>query len=328
MATLTADTSIISPARVEGIDWRSVFRRSRFLRRCGCDLFECALSVQKVHKGTGYQLAVKFDQNYIVCGGGDTFEVNVYNASTLASMAQFVGHKGYVRSVAFTNTRLFSASADNHVIEWDLSTGTPLHKLKQAKNEVNAITLHSNLLFSASDDSVVRQYDANSHKVLHSYKQHTSGVYDVQFDGQYTLMTASTDCTLKIFDIRSPTTELFTLKHPKTVRAVTFDANEIYTVCFDDKMRVFDRNNLPSSQAAVYKKATGGTSHCVVKSDEVLLYAGAHRIVVMNRATRETIKTYGKTDDLSQEVYQMDFHDGQLATASFDGTVRMWSYEM
>jgi len=79
-----------------------------------------------------------------------------------------------------------------------MHTLAEIHRYTDAQDELNWFQYEGDTLFSASDDGEVRVYDMRTQRQQHELQSHSSGVYFLQFDKRYTLMTGSTDCTLKV----------------------------------------------------------------------------------------------------------------------------------
>lgn len=315
ISTIEEDLVTESPL-VHNVDWKYVFgeKQASGQRLWSKGDFE----VTDIHTNSGYSLVARFDESRIMCGGGNCYDVFIYDFHTRLPLASLSGHTAYVRCVQADHTQLLSSSSDHQVIQWDLSTLLPVHRFTEAKDEVNWFVREGDTMFTASDDGHIRVYDLRANQVVKKLK-HKNGVYCIQSDGQHTLMSGSTDCYLKEWDMRVYK-DVHSIAHPSSVRTLAFDQNEVITGCFDDRIRVFDRKNM---KKAVYKKQAAGTIHTLHMNEDTLMYGSGEDVVVMDRKKRATSR---KLHSHNGEIYYLEFARGCLITASFDTTVKLWDF--
>ena len=125
------------------------------------------------------------------------------------------GHKGPVTSVVLSNCGLkcFSASKDNSVIMWDLSTNKKTilrpswsrksNPVKQScEGEVLALAISSDdrFLVSGGRDNIIRVFDGKvNYAQVHELKGHKDAVSSLCFQrGTYSLFSGSADRSLKV----------------------------------------------------------------------------------------------------------------------------------
>jgi WD40 repeat protein len=97
-----------------------------------------------------------------------------------ACLQTLEGHSSEVSSVAFSHdsTRLASASYDNTVKVWDVSSGACLQTLEGHSSEVSSVAFShdSTRLASASYDNTVKVWDASSGACLRTLEGHSDSV--------------------------------------------------------------------------------------------------------------------------------------------------------
>jgi WD40 repeat protein/serine/threonine protein kinase len=220
-------------------------------------------------------------------------------ADTNREPLTLTGHSDSVHSVAFgpKGRRLASASKDRTVILWDTATGRELRTLKGHTDEVHGVAFSSDgqRIASASGDRTVKLWDAATGHELRSLTGHTDEVHGVAFspDGQR-LVSASKDKTSKVWETDTGE-ELLTLKgHQGQVESVTFSPDGQRLASAGARVSALPHSNTLPGAVKLWDAATG----------QELLTLKGHT---------------GKVDSVTFSP------DGQrLASASFDGTVKIW----
>jgi WD40 repeat protein/predicted Ser/Thr protein kinase len=169
------------------------------------------------HTGRVDCLALSRDGSLLMSGSADYEEdrdqsVRLWNAATGKELRRFGDVAKYIRELAFGHdaSRAYGVGAGlNSVIEWDVSTGAPVHRFPEcATPPVSlAVSPHGRLLatghmarrrpegqWNDAENSVVRLWDINARSIMHELRGHTGPVGDVAFtpDGRY-LLSAATD---------------------------------------------------------------------------------------------------------------------------------------
>jgi len=153
--------------------------------------------------------------------------VKIWDAKAAICLQTFEGHRGSIRSVAFSpdGQRLASTSDDKTVKSWDAKTGICLQTLEGHRGWVLSVAFSKDgqQLVSASDDKTVKIWDVKTGTYLQTLEGHRGLVFSVAFspDGLQ-LASASDDKTVKIWDAKMGTC-LQTLEgHRGSVRSVAF----------------------------------------------------------------------------------------------------------
>ncbi len=240
------------------------------------------------------------------------------------------GHAKSVWGITFSPDRklLASASADNTVKLWNITTGKVIKTLKGHTNEVYSVIFSPDgkLLASASGDKTVRLWDTTTHKEIKTLKGHTNEVYGVSFsfDGRL-LASTSRDHTVKLWDTITHKEITYLKGHKGSVIAVSFspDGKFLASASGDKTVKLWDTTThkeiktLKGHKNAVYSVSFSADG-------KLLASASADKTVKLwDTTTHKEIKTLkGHTN----WVYNISFSPNEklLASASTDKTVKLW----
>jgi WD40 repeat protein len=119
------------------------------------------------------------------------------------SKCQFTGHFSFINSVDISpdGKKFITASYDNNIKLWDISTGALLHTFQGAGTNA-LISPDGKTLTSASNDKTIKLWDISTKKLIRTLEGHSEQVssFAISFDGK-TLISGSWDKTIKIWDI-------------------------------------------------------------------------------------------------------------------------------
>ena len=240
------------------------------------------------------------------------------------------GHFKAILAVAITpdGQRAVSASSDNTLKVWDLSSGEEAHTLSGHSKAILAVAITSDgqQAISASSDNTLKVWDLSSDEEAHTLSGHSKAILAVAItpDGQQAV-SASNDNTLKVWNLSSGE-EAHTLSgHSKAILAVaiTPDGQRAVSASSDNTLKVW---NLSSGEEA---HTLSGHSRVV---NAVAITPDGQRAV--SASSDNTLKVW----DLSsgEEAHTLSGHsrvvnavaitpDGQCAvSASSDNTLKVW----
>jgi WD40 repeat protein/transcriptional regulator with XRE-family HTH domain len=171
-------------------------------------------------------LALSSDGKFLATGGTDG-RVRLWKVIDGKLLWVGKGHNNWVFSVVFSAdcTLLASGSPDSTIRLWDVTTGEQLNILRNVGDEINAIDLSaSGCLAIGGSEQHVTLVDINTGKHLQVLRGHTgSRILAVAFspDGR-TVLTGSTDNTMKLWDVSTGNCLQTFLGHTDGVRSVAY----------------------------------------------------------------------------------------------------------
>jgi WD40 repeat protein/serine/threonine protein kinase len=119
----------------------------------------------------GWATSVQFSPDGNVLGVGlKSGEIQLWNWQSGERSATLSGHTGQINRLLFSKSGyLYSASADQHIMMWDLNSHISLRDIAAHSKGINdiAVTSDARILLSCSDDGLIRAWDLSSGKKLY-----------------------------------------------------------------------------------------------------------------------------------------------------------------
>ncbi|CRG92733.1 putative WD repeat-containing protein alr3466 [Talaromyces islandicus] len=240
------------------------------------------------------------------------------------------GHSGGVNSVAFTSDgkMLASASDDNTIRLWDITTGQCMQILEGHSDSVNSVTFISDrkMLVSTSYDKTICLWDTTTGQCMQTLEGHSDRVNSVAFtsDGKM-LASASNDKTIRLWDITTGQC-MQTLKgHSGGVNSVAFtsDGKTLASASHDKTIRLWDITTGQCMQTL--KGHSGGVNSVAFTSDGKMLASASNdkTIRLWDTTTGQCMQTLeGHRNWVNSITFISDRKI--LASTSYDKTIRLW----
>ncbi|MGE3854706.1 MAG: WD40 repeat domain-containing protein, partial [Planctomycetota bacterium] len=156
----------------------------------------------------GYTMFQLTPDSRMLVGGTFGGQIVAWDTATWSRLPPFVGHRAEVSGVVFNaaGTRMWSASHDATLIEWDVASRRPLRQARVHTAIVYSLALSPDERYIAtgSHDQTAKLFDisGDEFREVHVLKGHRGNVRAVAFmpDGRH-LLTASADATLRMHEL-------------------------------------------------------------------------------------------------------------------------------
>ncbi|XP_030045769.1 WD repeat-containing protein 86 [Microcaecilia unicolor] len=244
------------------------------------------------------------------------------------------GHESYITFCYLENEAAFTCSADHTARKWDLTTGQCLAVYRGHTSIVNRILVAREYLFSGSYDRTARCWSIETDMPIQEFRGHRNcilalahfSLQDVfnecepeeQQDREF-LVTGSTDCTVKVWDVSSGCCYRTLRGHSGAILCLVLDvpSKELFSGSMDYTIRRW--NVVTGDQLKVFRGHQGSIICLEVVSQH--LYSGSADRSVKRWITEtgDCVQTY-KTH--KHNVSTLKYHAGFLFTGSGDACVR------
>jgi WD40 repeat protein/tetratricopeptide (TPR) repeat protein len=247
-------------------------------------------------------------------------------SSVRASIKSYGGTLIYAAAYTPDGSVLALGDSLGGITLWDIATGLQRKALFAHVDSVEAIAFSPDgrKMASGSSDGKVVVWDTESAKQLHILSGHLDQVTSLAFsrpDGRL-LATASDDGSVRLWDVSEGTQVRTLYGHVGGVKALAFgrDERQLATAGDDNRVVVWDATrgrvlySLPFRDVFDLDFSSDGSLLAVAIGDRVEIWDTA------TRARRSTLT--GHTNSVLRVRFSRDAR--QVATASYDATVRVW----
>lgn len=241
------------------------------------------------------------------------------------------GHDGAIRDIVFMPDRntFYSTGADGKLLKWGLAEAQRTSTLVIKNNYVNrslAVSADGRWLACGSGSNTLQLFNLkNKGEVPKLLEAHQGGVLAIEFiKGENKMLTAGGDRTIKIWDLLAGTKqELFTAN--SKIRDMAYVSRSGLAISGLDNGKVMAYNvktkesrELYNNKTAVYKVEANRSGTRVAIGDK------SGKVVLINPTSGRVARVLNAH---SSRILGLKFSpDGkQLATTSFDGTIKIWN---
>lgn len=283
-----------------------------------------------------------------LASGSNDMTVRIWNANSAECVHELIGHKSRVHSVAFSDGLdwLASASHDKTVKLWDARSGKCQRTLQGHNGNVNSVAFCGNTgrLASAASDGIIRIWDINNGECMNIIGEH--GVHlsfvAVAFSHDSSLLAAALkDGRIRIWDT-SNDRYLQTLEIPDNlgISSIAFARNSSQLAsAFSSTIKIWNPSNGQCLQTLRGHQADVNSVNFSHDSNRLVSVSWDSTAKIWDVSHTDCLPTRGSHSDTISEAMH-ETMEGQhssavrsvafspnsywLASASWDGTVKVW----
>ncbi|MBN1598113.1 MAG: hypothetical protein JW894_07450 [Bacteroidales bacterium] len=243
----------------------------------------------------------------------------------------YTGHQGAIRSLAFypASNVFYSSGADGKILRWDLS-GTSRPQVLINNNFSNrslAISSNGRWLACGTGTSSIQIFNLkqpNSQPVLK--EAHRGTVVDLEFvKGKDILISIGSDKSIMYWNLLTEENKTI-VTHPTRIRAICLSEDGRYIYGGTDDGKLIRWNIEDGSARTVFDNGGNSIYAITISSNGSRLAIGdkSGNIRIIDAVTGKRIsQVAGHSSRVLDIAYSND--ESQLATSSFDGTIRIWN---
>ncbi|CEG67325.1 hypothetical protein RMATCC62417_03771 [Rhizopus microsporus] len=277
------ETTCVSKKRA----WKEVYSERLIVERHWRRNMSKHYTLKRHHSASITCLQLSEANNTLITGSQDK-TVTVWNLETGQVLRQLKGHSRPIRTLQFDDTKLVTGSSDHTLRIWNYNTGQCIRTLEGHTDGVNHLHFNCRLLASGSADATIKVWNFQTGECF-TLTGHTQAVNHVQIHQQHFLVSASDDCTLRLWDLNK-------------------------RVC----IRTFHGHVGPIMTAI-----PGMPGHSFSKENDAVIISGSkdHTIKVWSIQTGQCLQTlFGHV----QGIGALAFDKLRLVSGSDDGSLKLW----
>lgn len=167
-------------------------------------------------------------------------------------LCTYTHHLRGIRCVHAHEDKLYSGAGDSFAKMWNLSTNTVEQTFTGHTAQVMAVrcdgTGSEKFLYTGSFDKTARRWDVNTGKTTETFVGHEQGLASLcmweGIGGKPMLLTSSADCSIKMWDPRTPANSVMDFTgHSKVVTNVVVCGDKLYSGSLDRSVIEWDPRN-------------------------------------------------------------------------------------
>lgn len=277
--------------------------------------------------------------NKFIVAGYDDCRVRIWDIKNKSCIKVLDGPKDSVKCVVWApdDNYIAAGSDDGNIYIWSSFTEGEYKKIKNHSAPVNSILwLKNGYIVSASDDNSIIKFNTLTEEKFPPLIKHTKRIYSLAtfLDENY-IISAGNDKLLCLWDIEKyECVQSIKSGHSEPIRCVACSSNDIIVSCSNDCSwitRKIDTDNIQILEE--YQKK--GNAHedfiysIAVSNDNRYVITGStdNTVGFWDIDTQDLI-CYGKEHDFFVWAVSASHRlncDSYIATASSDGTIKIWN---
>jgi len=266
-------------------------------------------------------MCMHLNRSTVVTGSRDK-TLGVFETETGSCRHKLEGHTSWVRCVQSDEWKAASGSSDRTIRLWNLSTGQCLSTLSGHDGSVCCLEYDDSGLISGAADQTVRAWDMSTGQNTRMMQGHIGPVRVVRQLSGGMVLSAGTDRSIRLWDLRAPLEEVQTmLGHSRRIDQLDLqDQLLVSTSKAGNEIMVWDLRQ----GSRVREIVTAGMNTVQITKD---LIASGHEdglVRLWQLRTGELSQTLRGHED-AVTCLQMD--QQKIVTGSRDATVRFWDLQ-
>lgn len=181
--------------------WKEVYK-DRFLVGTNWKYGRCDVKIFRGHDNG--IMCLQFDDQILATGSYDC-TIKIWDITTGEEIRTLRGHTQPIRCLQFDGSKLISGSLDRTVKIWNFRTGECLSTYLGHSDAIIGLHFDSTLLATGSKDRTLKIWNFDDkNKSTFALRGHKDDVNAVRIDSaSRTVLSASDDCTVKLWDLDS-----------------------------------------------------------------------------------------------------------------------------
>ncbi|KAI1464523.1 sulfur controller 2 [Daldinia caldariorum] len=294
--------------------WKEVYR-DRYYISSNWKYGRCAIKTFTGQHTNGVT-CLQFDDNMLATGSYDS-TIKLWNIETGEVIRTLRGHTSGIRALQFDDRILVSGSLDGDLRVWNWRTGRCINTLH---HQDGVITVHmaGGLVASGSIDKTIKVFNFETQQSF-CLRGHLDWVNQVRLDlASRTLLSASDDCTVKLWDLDSQTCIKTYEGHAGQVQQVLLLPDDLKFE--DEHMREADAASVISQRSGAPSVASSSSYLAAQHNDTRAAYGP----IFINNPERQLPPRYFLTGSLDLTMRLWDSASGQSPRCFWGHVEGIW----
>ncbi|KAL4248663.1 WD repeat domain-containing protein MORG1 [Abortiporus biennis] len=286
------------------------------------------------HKGPVHVARyAKGTAKYVMTGGQDR-TVRLWNPTLGTEIKSYSAHGYEVLSldISHDNSKFVSSGGDRQVFVWDVMTGKTIRRIPGHMGRINVVELNTDasVVASGSFDSTVRLWDlkATNRQAIQVLEDAHDAIQTLHVGNGY-IMTGSVDGHVRTYDLRMGELRTDYIGFPVTSIVPSQDDQTYLVTTLDSHVRLMDAttgkmlNDFTGQTVTTYRCRScfgHGEASIMCGDEKGMLWAWD----LLDASVLSPNPPPVIHDKVITWVEHHPTEDGELITASADGTVKVW----
>ena len=300
--------------------WKDVYK-DRFLIGTNWKYGRYNLKILRGH--TNGIMCLQFDENILATGSYDA-TIKIWDIKTGDELQTLRGHSSGIRCLQFDDSKLISGSIDRTVKIWNWRTGECMSTYTGHSNGIVGLHFDSALLATGSMDKTIKIWNFED-KSTFVLRGHNDWVNSVRIDTlSRTCLSASDDCTVKLWDLDSRACV-------KTLEGHVGQVQQVVTLPHDFEFNEEDvKDSGEDGTSSSNASGAASPSHSPQPPPHTHPQAHAHDPQTQDPSSPSALNGGTALPTTTSEPYEPDFSASRplppryILTSALDSTIRLW----